>query len=473
MKNLQKNREFIVKIEGYNSEGLGVARLDGRAIFIPDTLEGEVWHIKLLKVTETAIYAKGLEKQQSSEGRAAPECPYFRKCGGCDTWHMSYEEELRFKLRKVNDALRHIGKQSVTASEIIGCDDPHRYRNKGIFNVGLVDGKIRYGFYRQRTHELFPIDHCLIQMPAGERVAEAVCSFMELRQIMPYDEETGKGTVRHIFVRSAVYTDDTVACIIVARGFGSFTGELVEFLKERCPELTGIVLCINKERYNTILKGDFHTLYGKAELTDYLGRNEFEISPQSFYQINPPQAEKLYSKAVEYACRGGRDSVLELYCGAGTISMFLAERFRTVRASEIVPEAIENAKGNAARNHLENIEFLCGDAGQIAEMYAKEGIKPDCIVVDPPRKGMDETAIRSVASICPPDIVYVSCNPATLARDILRFNSLGYELKDACAVDMFPRTCHVETVCCLYHQKKDFISVPYEPKDADYLKQQK
>ena len=449
METMKKNKEYIVTIEGYNSESSGVARIDGRAVFIPNALKGEVWHIKILKVTAAAVYGKGLELLKRSSERREAECPYFSRCGGCATWHMSYEEELRFKMAKVNDALKHIGRQTVTAQEIIGCEDPLHYRNKGIFNVAEINGQVCFGFFRERTHELVPAEHCLIQMPLGEKVSSAICDFMNRNRIRPYHEEDGTGTVRYIFCRSAVYTKDAVACIISARGFGAFTQPLVEELREKCPELTGIVLCINKEKGNSVLNGAFYTLYGSPDLTDYLGRNEFVISPQAFYQVNPRQTEKLYVKAVEYACRGRTDTVLELYCGAGTISMFLAEKFREVTATEIVPEAVENARSNAEKNGFTNIRFLCGDAARTAEYYLNAGMHPDCIVVDPPRKGMDEEAVRNTASIAPDRIVYISCSPATLARDILRFNSFGYQLEEATVVDMFPKTFHVETVVLL------------------------
>ncbi|MDO5446139.1 MAG: 23S rRNA (uracil(1939)-C(5))-methyltransferase RlmD, partial [Eubacteriales bacterium] len=443
---IKKNSEYFVTIEGYNSLGEGVARIDGFVIFVPKTIVGEVWRIKIIKVASSFIYAKALELQRPSSSRIDPECPYFGSCGGCDTWHMDYSEELSFKLAKVNDALSHIGHQSLQIHEILGSDQTSRYRNKGIFNVSSNTSSVSFGFYRPRSHDLIAIDQCLIQNPLGERVSSCVTRFMERHDLRCFDEETGSGTVRHIFCRSAVYTDDRVACIISARGFGAYTDELVNSLILDCPELTGIILCINKGRQNSVLNGDFYTLYGKPEITDYLGRFEYVISPQSFYQINPPQAERLYAKAVEYACRGETDSCLELYCGSGTISLFLSEKFHNVFATEIVPEAIENAKQNAERNAVENVEFLCGDASVTANYVLNSGRKFDCVVVDPPRKGMDEDAVHAVASIAPDRIVYVSCNPSTLARDILRFNEFDYVLTAGTAVDMFPRTCHVETV---------------------------
>ena len=467
MNTIEKNKQYIVTVEGYNSEAYGVARIDGRAVFIPGTIKEEIWEIKIVKVTNTVIYGKAIRCIKSSPHRILPDCPHYPRCGGCNTMHMDYKEELSFKLRKVNDALCHIGRQTVSATEIIGADQTVRYRNKGIFNIAHDGSRCCFGFYQARTHDVIPIDSCLIQMPLGERVSRAVCDFMDRYSLLPFDEQTGQGSVRHIFCREAVYTNDAVVCIISADGFGEHTAALIEELRESCPELTGIVLCINKERQNTVLSGSFYTLFGNPDLTDCLGRYEFSISPQAFYQINPPQAEKLYARAVEFASGGNTDSVLELYCGTGAISMFLSGHFKKVIATEIVPEAIENAKENALRNGIENIEFFCGDAAQTAEHFRKMHFQPDCVVVDPPRKGMDEKAVNEVVSISPERVVYVSCNPATLARDILRFQEAGYELKKAVAVDMFPKTFHVETVCCLYRQKKDFISVPYEPKNAD------
>ena len=443
---LKKNDEYIVTIVGYNSEGNGVARVNGFAVFIPYALKGEVWKIKILKVTNSAIFAKGLECMRSSADRVKPVCPDFYKCGGCDTQQMNYEEELRFKLGKVQDALTRIGNQSVIPDSIEPCAKVLRYRNKGIYNVSYFEGKTSFGFYKPRSHELVDIDSCFLQNDLSDKVAKCIIDFMNDNAIKPYNENDGTGTLRHIFVRNAIYTNEAVVCIISARGFGAFTDALLNKLIYECPELTGIVLCINKGRYNTVLDGEYHTLYGNPDITDYLGRFEFKISPQAFYQINPPQAEKLYSIAADYASRGSCESCLELYCGSGTISLFLSEKFRNVYASEIVPEAIENAKFNAENNKADNVTFIQGDAAETAGFAHDNGMKFDCVVVDPPRKGMSEDAIAAIADINPERIVYVSCNPSTLARDILRLNAFGFELKEAKCVDMFPRTCHVETL---------------------------
>lgn len=449
MSELKKNQVHTVKIEAYSSEGNGVCRIDGRAVFVPGTIEGEVWEIKLVKVTASAVYARAENCLKASPARQLPQCPHFGKCGGCGLWHMNYEEELRFKLNKVNNALHHIGKQSFEAECIIGAESSNGYRNKGILAVANHDGVCRAGFYRQRSHELIPAEDCLIQNELCTRASRFITAFADENGIKPYDEETGKGVIRHIFCRKAYYGSDAVVCVVAARGFGEKTKALVEGLLQACPELTGIVLNINKSRGNTVLTGDFYTLWGKAEIRDSLCGIGFEIAPQAFYQVNPPQAERLYRKALEYAAADNGDLVFDLYCGAGTISLCLAKIAGKVIGAEIVPEAIDNARANAAANGIENAEFICADAGQAAEELAARKLKPRVIVVDPPRKGMDESAVNAVASMQPERIVYVSCDCATLARDILRFSQLGYTLQDACAVDMFPRTFHVETVALM------------------------
>lgn len=449
MNELKKNEIYNVTVEGYSSEGYGVCRVNGRAVFVPRAIAGEAWEIRIVKVTSSAVYARGERLIAPSPARETPLCPHFGVCGGCDMWHASYAEELSFKLDRVNAALEHIGRQSVRAEEIIGAESVTRYRNKGIFAVADVDGAPCAGFYRERSHELIPVEDCLIQNELSIRAARAVIGFMRAHGIAAYNEATGKGVVRHIFCRAAVNTADAVLCIVAARGFGALTDTLVAELRRAVPELTGIVLNINKSIGNTVLAGAFHTLWERADIEDTLCGNRFSISPQTFYQVNPPQAERLYNRALEYAGVTDKSLVLDLYCGAGTISLCLARAAGHVIGAEIVPEAVENAGHNAEVNGVENAEFICADAGEAAETLAARGLTPEVIVVDPPRKGMDERAVAACASMRPERIVYVSCNPSTLARDILRFNTHGYTLKKATAVDMFPRTCHVESVCLL------------------------
>ena len=449
MEDLRKNDIFEAEIVGYSSDGSGVSRINGRAVFVPRTIVGEVWQVKILKVTSSAVWGKAIEPVRLSPERRTPDCEYCVRCGGCTLRHMSYDEELRFKLGRLNDALTHIGRQTVQAEEIIGSDRRERYRNKGIYTVRSVAGELKSGFFAPRTHELVPVERCLLQNEAADRVTAAVLEFMRKSGIDAYDEKSRKGSVRHVFVRTAVNTADCVACIVTARGFGDKTTALVEHLRTACPELTGIVLNINKSRGNTVLSGDFYTLWGRADMRDILCGFEFDIAPQAFFQINPPQAEKLYERAMEYALSSPAELAFDLYCGAGTISLCLARGAKKVIGAEIVPEAIENAKKNAERNNVHNVEFICADAGEAAARLAELSLRPDVVVVDPPRKGMLENAVNAVASMSPARIVYVSCNPATLARDILRFNTLGYKLEKVTAVDMFPRTCHVEAVSLL------------------------
>lgn len=448
MKNMKKNEIFEARVEGYSSEAMGVCRLDGRAVFLPRALSGEDWELKLVKVGAGAVFARGLRLITPSPRRQEPDCPHFGLCGGCDTRHMSYEEELRFKLERVNSALEHIGDQSLRAEEIIGSDEISRYRNKGIFAVAEKDGTPAFGFYRERSHDLICINDCLLQSELSCRAAAAVTEFMRLNHIPAYHEENGKGLVRHVFCRQAVSSPGAVVCVIAAGGFGAKTNAFVAHMRSACPELTGIVLNVNKTRGNTVLSGDFYTLWGEASIRDRLCGLAFEIAPRAFFQINPPQAEKLYRRALEYAGKN-IELAFDLYCGAGTISLCLAGIAKKVIGAEIIPEAIENAEKNAARNGIKNAEFICADAGAAALALAARGLRPEVIVVDPPRKGMNEAAIEAVASMNPDRIVYVSCNPATLARDIKRFNALGYTLRHATAVDMFPRTAHVETVVLL------------------------
>ncbi len=452
---LRKNQILRVTIDAYGSDAAGVCHVDGLAIFVPGAIVGEEWEIRILKVQKSRAYARGEKLLAPSPARVDPGCPCYGKCGGCDCRHMSYEEELRFKLGKVNDALERIGKQSVQAETIVGSEQTDAYRNKGILAVGTADGRPVSGFYRERSHQIIPVEHCLIQDELTHRAAAALIAFMEENGVPAYDEESGSGVVRHLYCRRAYHSADRLLCVVARRGFGERTRALVETLRAACPELTGIVLNVNKSEGNTVLAGDFYTLWGKGGIRDTLCGFAFDIAPQAFFQVNPPQAERLYAKALEYAALTPGDLAFDLYCGAGTISLCLAREAGQVIGAEIVPEAIENATDNAALNGVQNVEFLCADAGEAARTLSERGLRPKVIVVDPPRKGMQEEAIRAVASMAPGRIVYVSCEPGTLARDILRFNEYGYTLRAAEAYDLFPRTKHVETVVLLSKKRLD------------------
>ena len=453
MKKLVKNMYEFFEITGYTADGSGVGHVDGQAVFVPRTLVGETWETKILKVTAGAAYGKA-EKLQSAPSplRREPACPLFGKCGGCATLHMDYAEELKFKLDKVNQALHRIGGCDFTIPEILPAEDTEHYRNKSIVSVGKVNGKTAAGFYRQRSHDIIPAENCLLQDKASNQVNQAVIRMMIRRRLEPYDEKTGKGTLRHIFTR--VNREGQVLLTLVsARGFGADTQKIVKELVDDCPQLCGIVLNVNKTKGNSVLAGDFYTLWGSSEITETLCGFSFDIAPQAFFQINPPQAEKLYNRAVEYAAPNG-GTVLDMYCGTGTISLCLSRKADRVIGAEIVPEAIENAKRNAAKNGVDNVEFLCADAALAAAQFQKQGIRPDCIVVDPPRKGMYPEALENLVQMNPERIVYVSCDPATLARDVKQLSAHGYEIQAGTAVDMFPHSAHVETVCLMSRKEK-------------------
>lgn len=455
MEDLKKNDIYTVTIEDYSSDASGICRINGRVVFVPKAIPGEEWEIKIVKVRHDCAYARGERLLKASPARIVSACPYFGLCGGCDTQHISYEEELRFKLGLVNSALRRIGKQSMQATEIIGSENISHYRNKGIFAIGTIDGKARCGFFRERSHQLIAVDDCLIQDELSCRAAIAVTDFMNANGTAPYDEAAGTGAVRHVFCRCSVHGSDVLLCIVSREGFGKKTQAFIDYLRKVCPELTGIVLNINRSTGNTVLSGDFYTLWGRGSINDTLCGFKFDIAPQAFFQVNPPQAERLYARALEYAALTPDMLALDLYCGAGTISLCLSAHAKKVIGAEIVPEAVDNANKNALANNVANVEFILADAGQAAKALYERGERPDVVVVDPPRKGLLENAIEAVAAMQPQRIVYVSCDPATLARDILRFNACGYTLAKVTAVDMFPRTRHVETVALLENGSPD------------------
>lgn len=465
---LRKNEIYDAEITGFTSEGLGVCRIGGRAVFVPRAIRGELWRVRIVKVTSSAVYGRGEELLRPSPSRVEPECPNFGHCGGCALMHMSYQAELELKLERVNEAFRRIGGLDLRAERIIPSDSPLRYRNKAIFAIADGPDGPEFGFYRRGSHELVPTDTCLLQSLEAEQCARAVCGFMRREGLQAYDQDTGEGSVRHVFVRRA-RDGRAVCCVVSACGLGDSTGRLAEDLRRACPALSGVVLNINRTRGNTVLAGDFYTLWGEAELKDRLCGFEFRLSPQAFFQINPPQAERLYDVAVNFAAPAGTGAVLDLYCGAGTISLCLARTASRVIGAELVPEAVRNAGENAAANGVRNAEFICADAGEAAAELAGRGLRPEAVTVDPPRKGMSRDAVLALCSMCPERVAYVSCDPATLARDLKLFTQHGYLPVSATAVDMFPRTAHVETVMLLCQQKPDdhiYVELDLDELDA-------
>ena len=439
-KELKKNDIYEAEITGFSSDGGGVCRIEGRAVFVPRAIPGERWRVRIVKANRTAVWGRGEELLQASPSRIEPDCPHFGKCGGCATMHMTYEEELRFKLGRVNDALRRIGGLELQAASIVNADRQGSYRNKAIYN--FAPGPV-CGFYRPRSHDVIQPERCFLQPEVFDRAAKTLLNWMTEKDIPAYDEATGKGLIRHLYLRKS--SENLAACVVAA---GNVDASVVSALREACPEMTGIFLCINKTAGNVVLSGGFRLLWGSDTVEETLCGAKLTLSPLTFFQVNTAQAEKLYTIAGEYAEPTGK-TVLDLYCGAGSIGLAVARDAARLIGNDIVPSAVENARRNAAQNGVESAEYFCGDASAIAAKLAQDGLHPDVIITDPPRKGMDEPVLDALAAMAPERIVYVSCDPGTLARDLKRLAERGYTPLKVTAVDMFPRTHHVESVVLL------------------------
>lgn len=464
MPGLEKNRIYRAHIDGYSSEGLGIARIDGQVVFVHGAVRGETCDVLVMKVLKNAAFGKIAALAEPSPARRQPDCPYYGRCGGCDFRHMSYEEELWAKRARVQDALTRIGGAEVTVEEILGAEQPLHYRNKSIYPISPA-GEV--GFYRARSHQVVHVEHCLIQKPEADALAQAVRDYIARFQVEPYNEATGRGLLRHLYVRTSC-RGESLACLLVNGSRLPHEQELVDMLRAAVPGVCGVVLGENTRRGNAVLGDRSRTLWGRDYLTDTLCGLELRLSVPSFYQVNHDQAQRLYEKALEYAGLTGRELAVDLYCGAGTITQVLARRARHVIGGEIVPEAIRDAEDSARRNGVENVEFLCGDASRLAAELRQRGLRPDVICVDPPRKGLAPDVVEAAASMTPGRIVYVSCDPATLARDVARFAPLGYHPVRACAMDLFPGTAHVETVCLLSKlQSKEHIEIEVKMDELD------
>lgn len=442
---MKKNELHTLDIQGYGSGGEGVARLDGQAVFVKGALSGERCAVQLLKVGKSAAWGKVKQVLTPSPHRQTPDCPQYPRCGGCALRHMDYPEELSFKRRRVEDALRRIGGWDGRVEIIHGAAEPDRYRNKVQFPVAPGP---RVGFYRSRSHDVVDAPDCLLQPLPATRLRGAFRDWMERYQVPAYDEVRHGGLLRHFYVR--VNRAGESLCAVVANGTElPHTAALVSALRGAEPGLVGVVLSVNRARTNVILGKTYRTLWGQDFLEDRLCGLEFRLSVPSFYQVNRAQTELLYGRALELAGLTGRETVLDLYCGIGTITLNLARRAKRAIGAEVVPQAIADAGENARRNGVENVEFLCADAGEAARSLAERGVRPEVITVDPPRKGLSPEVIEAIGAMGPERVVYVSCDPATLARDVKRLGEAGYVLRQAEAVDLFPRTGHVETVAQL------------------------
>lgn len=448
-KQLQKNDRIPLRITGVTAEGSGVGHYEGLAVFVANAAQGDTITAHIIKVKKNYAVARIHQVLTPSPDRIQPDCPVFQQCGGCAWRHITYESECRLKEQRVTDALSRIGHLAITPRPILAAEETDGYRNKAQFPVGGTARELQIGFFAPRSHRIVDCRACRLQPPAFEGALRAFARWVAENDVSIYNEETGQGLLRHIYLRQAQMTGEVMACAVV-NGSEIPAPELLagELLREM-PGIKSLILNQNTARTNVVLGPKCKTLWGEDGIVDELCGLRFFLSPLSFYQVNRAQAERLYQKAAEYAALTGAETLLDLYCGTGTIGLTMAGKAKQVIGVEVVPEAVEDARRNAARNGITNARFLCGDAAMAARQLAGEGVQPDVIVIDPPRKGCDEQLIGTIAELAPRRVVYVSCDPATLARDLKQFAELGYETREATPVDLFPRTGHVECVVLL------------------------
>lgn len=451
---MQKNEIYTVEIEDLTAEGNGVCHIEGMAVFVPETAVGDQLKIKIVKVLKN--YAFGITEEiiVPSADRTESDCIYHRQCGGCTFRHISYEKELELKEKIVRDAFERIGKLSPDFLPIIGCESRTRYRNKAQYPVSAdKEGNLVCGFYAKRSHRIVPVEDCLLQPEIFKKTVNIILDYAREKKISAYREENNTGIMRHIYLRKGHYSGEMMVCIVVRKPIERELKGLVKRLTGEISCIKSIIMNINPKQTNVILGKKNVTLWGSDTITDIMCGNETEISPLSFYQVNTPQAEKLYGAAKEFAGLSGNERILDLYCGAGTIGLSMADKAKYVLGVEVIPEAVENAKRNAVGNGIENAEFICGDAGETAEKLSHENMLPDVIIADPPRKGCDTQTIDAICRMNPQRVVMVSCNPATAARDCALLGERGYSTEKVQPVDLFPGTSHVECVVLLSRLK--------------------
>ncbi len=449
---LTKNQIYEAVITDYTSEGQGVAHVEGCAVFIPNAVFGETVRVRIEKAAKTWASGKIVELVDRSPHRINRDCPVAKLCGGCSFRHLDYAEETRLKAERVRNCLNRIGGENLEALPILAAPACDGYRNKAQYPVAMKGKKAIAGFFRAGTHQVVENDRCLLLPEEMDRVRDIVMAHVNRHHISVYDEAAHKGLLRHIYVRRGAVSGQVLVCLVVnGRNFPRQEA-LIEALKA-VPGFATLVLSVNQKPGNTILGDECITLYGPGYIEDTLCGLNFRLSPRSFYQVNHHQAQRLYEAAIAQAEITKNDLVLDLYCGVGTITLAMAGSAGKVMGVEVVPQAVEDARDNARRNGIENAEFFCGDAGQAALELEKQGIRPDVVVVDPPRKGLNADTIEALDRFSPRRIVYVSCDPATLARDVALLKQRGYALKSAQAVDLFPKCAHVETVALLSRQK--------------------
>lgn len=445
-----KNEKYVVDIIDNGFEGEGIAKIDGLTVFVPGSIKGEKCEILIVKVLVSHAYGKIVNIIEKSENRKESDCATYKRCGGCSLRHMTYESTLKLKRQVVQNLVNKGLKEKVEVLETIGMENPYNYRNKAQYPVGLnSDGQPEVGVFAQRTHTIIPIQKCLIQTEISQKIAKTIIDFVKEKNIQVYNEENQKGLLRHIIIKVGKYTNQVMCILVLNDSKFDQEQELVKLLCEKYPEIKTIVKNINNKNTNVILGKENINLYGNGYIEDKLGEYIFKISPMSFYQVNPVQAEILYTTAINQANLDKNDILFDLYCGIGTIGIFASKYVNKVYGIEIVPQAIEDAKENAKINDVKNIEFICGDV-EVAfdELINKEKIVPSAIIVDPPRKGLDNKTVENIAKIKPAKLVYISCNPATMVRDLAKLEEI-YNIKTIQPVDMFPWTNGVESITIL------------------------
>ena len=445
---LEKNQIYEAVISDYTAEGQGVAKIEGCAVFVPNAIVGEICRIRIEKVGKTWAAGKIMEILEKSQHRLNRACPVAKLCGGCDFWHMDYEEETRLKAQRVRDCLNRIGGENLAEVPILAAPTCREYRNKAQYPVAAKKNKAFAGFFKAGTHQVVENDRCLILPQETDRVKDIAVDYVNQTRVSVYDEESHTGLLRHIYVRRGAVSGQILVCLAINGRSIPKPERLIEKL-QAVSGFTTLVLSVNTKKGNAILGDEEIVLYGPGYIEDTMCGLNFRLSPRSFYQVNHHQAQRLYEAAISQAEITKDDTVLDLYCGVGTITLCMAKAAGKVIGVEVVPQAVEDAKNNALRNGIENAEFFCGDAGQAALALEAQGIKADVAVVDPPRKGLNGDTIEALARMAPRRIVYVSCDPATLARDVAILKERGYVLKNALAADLFPRCAHVESVVCL------------------------
>ena len=445
---LTKNGIYEATVTDYTAEGQGVAHVQGCAVFLPNAIAGERVRLRIEKAQKTWAAGKIVEILEKSPHRCNRECPVAKLCGGCDFWHMDYAEETRLKAERVKTCLNRLGGEHLSEMPILAAPTCYGYRNKAQYPVAAKKGRAYAGFFRAGTHDVVENRRCRILPEETDGVKDAVMDYVNQFRIPVYDEAAHKGLLRHIYVRRGEVSGQILVCLVCNGERLPKADALLERLR-KIPGFTTLVLSVNTKKGNAVLGDKFITLYGPGYIEDTLCGLTFRLSPRSFYQVNHHQAQRLYETAISLAGITKNDTVLDLYCGVGTITLAMAGSAGKVIGVEVIPQAVEDARDNARRNGIENAEFFCGDAGQAALALEKNGVRPDVVVVDPPRKGLNADTIEALHRMAPRRIVYVSCDPATLARDVALLKERGYTLQSATAADLFPRCAHVESICCL------------------------